>query len=60
MIPTIAFDILDATLDWEEQKILSFDFARHSNIKNILFEKFQSKNQLVDIGYSSFNSIMIL
>lgn len=44
MIPTIAFDILDATFDWEEQSILIFDFSKHKRIKQILLDKLHSKN----------------
>ena len=54
LFPTIGFDIMDSVLEWEEQGVIQFNFEKHDSIKDTVF------NQLVDIGYDSFNSIMML
>lgn len=54
LFPTIGFDIMDSVLEWEDQSLVEFNFKQHDTIKDKVF------NQLVDIGYDSFNSIMIL
>ena len=54
LIPTIGFDLLEAFFDWEEQRVLRFNNDRHDSIKDVYF------NQICDLGYDSFNSIMLL
>ena len=54
VVPVISFDLLETFFDWESQDVLEFNFNKHSIIKEEIF------NQLIDIGYDSFNSIMLL
>ena len=54
VVPVISFDLLETFFDWESQDVVEFNFDKHSIIKEEIF------NQLVDIGYDSFNSVMLL
>lgn len=54
MIPTVGFDVLESFFDWESQQVIEFNFTRHEVMEDEVF------NQLIDVGYDSFNSIMLL
>lgn len=56
IIPVVGFDVLESTLDWEwvDSMFPIFDFNEHELVGERLF------NQLTDIGYETFNSLMIL
>lgn len=56
IIPVVGFDVLESTLDWEwvDSMFPIFDFTEHELVGEKLF------NQLTDIGYETFNSLMIL
>lgn len=38
MIPTVGFDILESFFNWEDQRILKFDFEKHDKLGDELFE----------------------
>ena len=53
-IPTVGFDVLQHFDFWEKQSVLNFDFDLHSNIKDFI------TNQIVDIDFDAFSSLMLL
>lgn len=56
LIPVVGFDILESFMNWEllDSIVKLFDFKVHDKIGDELF------NQIIDIGYESFNSLMNL
>ena len=56
IIPVVGFDVLESFLDWEllNEIYTIFDFEEHELVGERIF------SQIVDIGYESFNSIMLL
>jgi len=55
LIPIVGFDIMSLKFDWEEnQSILTFDIKKQEEFMDGV------KPQMLDIGYGSPNSIMIL
>jgi len=48
------FDVIEVALDWESQNVLKFDFDMHERMEETTYA------QIVDIGYESHNSILLL
>ena len=56
MIPVVGFDILETIIDWEvvNESFSIFNFGEHEFLSERIFA------QLNDIGYETFNAVMIL
>ena len=57
VIPVVGFDVMETYMDWEALNNLGvhlFDFGYHYTISDKVF------NQIIDLGFESFNALMIL